>query len=94
MKNKRLLIILSIGVALLLIPLVGMQFSNEITWTALDFLIAAVLLFSTGLVIELVLRKVRSTEKRLILCGIILAAFLLIWAELAVGIFGSPLAGS
>lgn len=94
MKNKRLLIIILIVGALLLIPLIAMQFSDEVAWSSFDFLIAGILLLSTGLAIELVLRKIYTTKNRVIVCGIILAILLLIWAELAVGIFGTPFAGS
>jgi hypothetical protein len=79
---------------LLLIPLIAMQFSNEVDWKALDFTIMGFLLFGTGLLCELVLRKVPKTMNRLIICGIIVGLFLLTWAELAVGIFGTPFAGS
>lgn len=94
MKTTRLLIIFLIAGALLLIPFIGMQFSDEVVWTAFDFIIAGILLFGTGLAIDLVLRKVSSTRNRFIVCGIILAGLFLVWAELAVGIFGTPFAGS
>lgn len=86
-QNKRLLLILAAVPTLLLIPLIAMQFSNAVNWKVSDFVIMGVLLLGTGLVCELVLRKVKSMKNRFILCGIVLAAFLLIWAELAVGIF-------
>ncbi len=47
----------------------------------------------TGLMVDLVLRKVTQTKYRIALCAAILICLLLVWAELAVGIFGSPLAG-
>ncbi|PKD20409.1 hypothetical protein APR41_14120 [Salegentibacter salinarum] len=94
MKTNRLLIIVLIVGALLLIPFIAMQFTNEVVWTASDFIIMGILLLVTGLGIDLVLRKFSSTRNRLIIGGIILAVFFVIWAELAVGIFGSPFAGS
>lgn len=94
MKNMRLLIINLITGSLLLIPLIAMQFSNEVVWTAIDFLVAGVLLFGSGLAIELILRKTSNFKNRFIFCGIILVALFLVWAELAVGIFGTPFAGS
>ena len=92
-QNKRLGILLTI-VFLLLIPLVAMQFTTEVDWSTSDFVIMGVLLLGTGLLTELVLRKVKKTDHRIAIILVILAAFFLIWAELAVGIFGTPLAGS
>lgn len=94
MKTKRVTIIFSTIVLVLLIPILAMLFTNEVNWTLSDFVIAGILLSVTGFAIELVLRNVKSTRNRLLFCGIILAGLLLIWAELAVGIFGSPFAGS
>ncbi len=94
MKNKGLIIILSAVVILLLIPFIAMQFTNEVDWKILDFVIMGVLLTGTGLLCELVIRKVNSVKNRIIICGVILFVFFLIWAELAVGIIGTPFAGS
>ncbi len=93
-KNKRLAIIILAVPALLMIPLVGMQFSDEIDWSLLDFMVMGVLLLGAGLTLELVLQKVPHKTNRIALVVIIAIAFLLIWIELAVGIFGTPFAGS
>lgn len=93
-KNKRLFIILAAVPLLLLIPLIGMQISAEINWSFFDFLIMGILLLGAGLLLELVLRKIRGKENRIALVAIIVILFLLVWAELAVGIFGTPFAGS
>lgn len=93
MKNKRLLGILGVIVTILLIPAIAMQFSTEVNWSLFDFVIAGILLLLTGLAIEFVLRKV-SKKYQIILVLTILGLFLLIWIELAVGIFGTPFAGS
>ncbi|MRR22336.1 hypothetical protein EG830_05075 [bacterium] len=94
MKNKRLIIILAAMSVLLLIPFIAMQFTDEVDWSIRDFAIMGVMLYGTGLLCELVLRKVKSVQNRILICGAVVIAFLLIWAELAVGIFGTPLAGS
>ena len=93
MKNKRLIIIVSTVMFLLLIPIIAMQFTDEVKWTLSDFLVAAVLLLSTGLAIDFIIRKVKRTKYRIALTVALLAMLLLIWAELAVGIFGTPLIG-
>lgn len=94
MKNKRLIIILAAMSVLLLIPFIAMQFTDEVDWSVRDFAIMGVLLYGTGLLCELVLRKVKTVQNRILICGAVVIAFLLIWAELAVGIFGTPFAGS
>ena len=94
MQNKRLLIIMLTAILLLLLPLAAMQFSEEVHWSAFDFIIAAVLLFGTGLLCELALRTVKKTQTRIIICAVILSLLMLVWAELAVGIFGTPFAGN
>jgi hypothetical protein len=94
MQNKRLLGILLTVALLLLIPFIAMQFTNEVNWSLFDFVIMGVLLLTTGLICELVMRKVKKMEHRILICGAILVALFIIWAELAVGIFGTPFAGS
>ena len=93
-KNKRFIIILISAPLLLLIPFIAMQFTNQVNWSPTDFLVMSILLVSLGLLCELVLRKIRKTEYRIALGLVILLTFFLIWAELAVGIFGTPFAGS
>lgn len=90
----RMIIILSVTASLLAIPLVAMQFTNEVDWTLSDFVTAGVLLLSTGLAIELVIRNLKAGALRTIVLVVILLVLFLIWAELAVGIFGTPFAGS
>ncbi|HSK11688.1 MAG TPA: hypothetical protein VK907_00655 [Phnomibacter sp.] len=92
--NQRLTGILLTVALLLLIPFVAMQFTGEVNWSLSDFVIAGVLLLGTGLLCEWVMRTVKITGRRIIICGVILLIFFLIWAELAVGIFGTPFAGS
>lgn len=93
-QNKRLVGILALPTVILLIPFIAMQFSTEVTWDASDFLMAGILLFGTGFLVELVLRKVTKKLNRIILLLIIITLVLLTWIELAVGLFGTPLAGN
>lgn len=94
MKNKRLIGILIAVAVLLCIPLIAMQFTNEVNWTLADFVVAGILLFGTGLTAEFVMRKVKNKDTQVGVIAVILLALFLIWAELAVGIFGTPFAGS
>ena len=93
-KNKRLVRILISAPLLLLIPFIGMQFTTDINWSFSDFLVMGLLLAVLGFLLEIILRKVVKKNKRIALIALLLIMFLLIWAELAVGIFGSPFAGS
>ena len=93
-QNRRLVIILIIAFLVLLVPLLAMQFINEVNWALPDFVIAGILLFGTGLLVEIVLRKVKKLNYRFAIIVAIVLLLLLIWAELAVGIFGTPFAGS
>lgn len=94
MKNTRLGLILIGALVLLLVPFIAMQFTDEVAWTGSDFVIMGMLLFGTALSIETILRKVKTVKNRILLSAAILAVFFLVWAEMAVGLFGSPLAGS
>jgi len=94
MGNKRFMGILPIIVVLLCIPLIAMQFTNEVVWTSSDFIIAGILLLGTGIVIEVVARNVKEKRTRIgMIIGTLVVLFL-VWAELAVGVFGTPFAGS
>ncbi|HTN45592.1 MAG TPA: hypothetical protein VL098_04540 [Flavipsychrobacter sp.] len=92
-KNKRLITILVVIACLLLLPLIAMFFTKDVRWTAFDFLVAGGLLTGTGLLCELILRKVKKTPYRITLCLSLLGLLFLVWVELAVGVFGTPLAG-
>lgn len=93
-KFSRFQFILAAIAMLLLIPLIAMQFTPEVLWTSSDFVIMGFLLLGTGLLIELIFRRFKKLQSRLFLGVVVLLAFLLIWAELAVGVFGTPWAGS
>ncbi len=92
--QQRSILLYSIPLAILSIPLIAMQFTREVKWTISDFLIMGILLFGTTFSIDLVLKKFKTLKSRLIIISVILVVLILIWAELAVGIFGSPIAGS
>ena len=93
-QNKRFVIILLSASLLLLLPLIVLQFTNQFNWNLFDFLVWGVLLFATGGAMELGLRTIKTTKNRIAVVLTIVAVFLLVWAELAVGIFGTPFAGS
>ena len=79
---------------LLLIPLIGMAITDEINWSAFDFIIMGSLLIALSIGINLVSTRVKNLKNRFLYIGILVLIFMLIWAELAVCVFGTPLAGS
>jgi hypothetical protein len=88
-RNRNILLVALATGLLLLVPLVGMQVSDEVNWSPHDFAIAGLMLFGTGLAFELATRQKRGLAYRL---GVSLAlgtALFLLWANLAVGIVGS-----
>ena len=79
---------------LLFIPLIGMWITDEINWSPLDFIIMGFLLTILGAGINFVINYTKNFENRTLYIGILVLIFLLIWAELSVGIFDSPIAGN
>lgn len=93
-QNKRLATIVATATALLFIPLLAMKVTSEVDWKFYDFLVAGTLLISTGLVLEFILRGIKTKTYRIIFGTILFLSLFLIWVELAVGIFGTIISGS
>ena len=79
---------------LLLIPLFGNIFSNQVNWSLFDFIVMGFLLGLTGLSIHFIIEKIRNKTFKIVTIIFDLIIFLMIWVELAVGVFGSPITGS
>ncbi len=92
MHLKQSLIFGIIGL-IITIPLIAMQFTNEVTWSLFDFIIAFILLSVIGLTINYILQLTNRLQNKIFFCIMVLLIGLLIWTELAVGVFGSPIAG-
>lgn len=93
MIAKKLLKILIGTIIILLVPVLAMQFTDSVQWDLRDFVIIGTLLFSAGTLYELITSRIDPKYRNLVAI-ILLAVVLLIWGELAVGIVGSPIAGS
>ena len=78
---------------LLSIPLIGGFFSENVDWSLFDFLIGGALIFVVACV-ELLLWRSLPKKGRWPIMLLLMLLFAILWAEMAVGIFGSPLAGS
>ena len=92
--TKKIGIVALVTAAILLVPFIAMQFTGEVNWSAFDFVVAGVLLGGTGLAYVLSTMKMSSPRSRLAIGAVLAVALVLVWAELAVGLFGTPFAGS
>lgn len=92
--SKPLIFYPSIVTAILLsIPLIGGMVSAEVNWSLSDFVIGGLLIFVVSTV-EVMLWRTLPKKRRWPVMLLLLALFVVLWAEMAVGIFGSPIAGS
>lgn len=80
MQNKDIASVLVVTIAILTVPL-------KADWKLFDFVVMGTLLAGTGLLMVLASRKIKSTNRRVIVIVALLAALICIWAELAVGVF-------
>lgn len=74
---------------LILLPLVAMRFTTEVNWSPGDFAFAIVMVGGVGAVFEVAVRLSSSLAYRGGVALALLAMFLLVWINLAVGIIGS-----
>lgn len=93
MQNKIFYWIILTTCLILMIPLAAMQLTNKVVWTLEDFMVMGSLIFGTGFVFIHVAR-IMPRKYRTLAAIAFFVMLLLIWAELAVGIFGTPFAGS
>ena len=88
------MIIWALVPALLALPAVAMLATDEVQWSLGDFAVAGLLLLATALLADVIVRSTRSLRTTAILLGVLLAGAVFVWIELAVGLVGSPFAGS
>lgn len=92
---KSIFLVALATVAVLMVPLVAMFFTNEVNWGIGDFIVMGGLLFGTGLSFVLLTRFATDFAYRLGV-GLGLGTMLfMVWANLAVGLVGAgPNAGN
>jgi hypothetical protein len=78
-----------IAMLILLLPLVAMQFTDEVVWDEADFAVMGAMLFGACGTYELATRITGNIAYRAAVGVAVLAAFLLVWINLAVGVIGS-----
>lgn len=94
MNKQRVIRSILAAELVLLVPLVAMLFTDEVDWNLADFIVVGILLAGVGVAYQLVVTGAK-TNPRLAVVGVVLAAaMVLTWMELAVGVFGTPFAGS
>ena len=76
-----------------MIPLLAMKFTEDVNWSIYDFVVMGFLLLFFSLGIDITMKKVKNENIKILYVVLTILIFLLIWAELAVGIFGSQFAG-
>ena len=76
-----------------MIPLLAMKFTEDVNWSIFDFVVMGFLLLFFSLGIDITMKKVKNENIKILYVVLTILIFLLIWAELAVGIFGSQFAG-
>lgn len=79
--------ILMIVTGMLLIPMIAMQFTEEVNWGMADFLIGGFTLLFAGMGIDYFLREIKNPKLKIIFILLVVMFILLLWAELAVGVF-------
>jgi hypothetical protein len=89
LENRLRMVAWSIGGLMLLTPLVAMRFTDEVKWTAGDFVFAGLLIGGTGALYELAARTTSGLAYRFAVGVALGAGFLIIWLSGAVGIIGS-----
>jgi hypothetical protein len=78
-----------IAALILLLPLVAMQFTDEVDWDETDFVVMGAMLFAACGTYELAARMTGNVAYRAAVGVAVVAAFILVWMNLAVGIIGS-----
>jgi hypothetical protein len=79
----------SAAAALLAAPAVLMQFDPEMIWDETDFIVFGLMIGSVGLAFDFLARRAGSLAYLAGAAAALLAMFLLVWINLAVGIIGS-----
>ena len=92
MNNFQKMYLIIFGFVLSIILLFNI-ISDEFDWNLFDFIILFIMMILAGASFEFVSRIIKNEKNQKILFVIIIFSFLLIWAELGVGIFNSPFAG-
>src|SRR5688572_24348388 len=89
-QNKNIIFIAIVTALILMVPFLAMQFdlrvaepgdytSDKVNWSIMDFVLMGTLIFGTGLMLNLIIRKVKGVSYKVLLVIGVLLAFLYIW---------------
>tara|TARA_B100001750_G_scaffold236798_1_gene241118 strand:- start:103 stop:384 length:282 start_codon:yes stop_codon:yes gene_type:complete len=92
MRNYQKIYLIIFGFLLSIILLLNF-ISDEFDWNIFDFIVLIIMMIFTAALFEIATRTAKTKKNQKILFILIIIIFLLIWAELGVGIFNSPFAG-
>jgi hypothetical protein len=94
MNKRNLFLSALVTISLLLIPFGMSHLSYEIKWSLFDYIVAGTLLFTSTGLFSMIYSLKRNQKQKIIYSLILLIFITLLWTELAVGIFESPIAGN
>ncbi|MDC1436830.1 hypothetical protein N8303_06250 [Gammaproteobacteria bacterium] len=89
MHKKRLILLALATVLILLLPLITMQFTDEVIWNLADFIVAGILIFGFGLTYQLISSEMKLVTYKVAVGLAVATSLILIWMNLAVGIIGN-----
>ncbi len=94
MNKNTLFKICFIVALLLLVPFLASLVTDEVKWELTDYLVAGSILFCAGVFVDVIHQKINKPPWRVFFIIVLVVVIILIWVELAVGIFNSPVAGN
>lgn len=93
MTNRLKALLIGSG-GLLVVPFIASQFSDEVNWSGFDYLVMAILFGTTSVALDFILTKAKNKQSRWAWGIAVVLALVIVWVEIAVGVFGSLLAGN
>lgn len=87
--KKSILGVVLVTALILTVPAVAMQFTTEVNWSFFDFIVMGVLIFITGISLVVVMRYATNMVYKVAMLMAFGTTFLMVWANLGVGLIGS-----
>lgn len=81
-----------VTICVLLVPLFAMQFLADVNWSSFDFIIAGILVAAASFIMDVVIRG--TSKYKALISFMIIVGFVVIWAQLSVGVVTQFLDGT